>query len=37
MGDEYFAFLKKHPSCGKFLALGSKVIFEYEGKFYEVE
>lgn len=37
MGDKYFAFLREHPSCGTFLALGPRVVFEYRGTFYEVE
>jgi len=36
MSEGYFEFLKKHPSCGRFLALGSRVIFECEGTFYEI-
>jgi len=34
-GNEYFELLKAHPRLGAIFALGSRVVFELEGKWYE--
>ncbi|MCX7046885.1 MAG: VIT domain-containing protein [Candidatus Sumerlaeota bacterium] len=36
MSDEYFALLKKGGDIGRFLSVGTKVIFRFEGKWYQI-
>ncbi|MBI2252616.1 MAG: VWA domain-containing protein [Armatimonadetes bacterium] len=36
LSPEYFKFLKENPNSGKILSLGSQIIFNWEGKFYQV-
>ena len=35
--DKYFDLLSKDPELGKYLALGTKIIVLYEGKYYKIE
>lgn len=35
--DRYWDFLSDHPDAGKYLALGERVIFEYDGVWYCVK
>ena len=34
--NRYWDFLSSHPDAGKYLALGDRVIFEYDGIWYRV-
>ncbi|MFH1708439.1 MAG: VIT domain-containing protein [Planctomycetota bacterium] len=36
LSDGYFAFLKANPGAGRFAALGSRVIFAWNGTFIEI-
>jgi len=35
--DKYWDFLSDHPDSGKYLAMGERVIFEYDGVWYQVK
>lgn len=36
LSDEYFRLLREHPEVGKYLALGKRVTFSYEGRTYSI-